>query len=85
MAVDVAPKGASGAALGVVGIASYIGAAVQDVISGFTIQSGKVAAGGAAASYDFSAVAWFWIGAAILSVVCTLLVWIMSRRKASAE
>ncbi|MGN1221340.1 MAG: MFS transporter [Candidatus Cryptobacteroides sp.] len=84
MAVDVAPKGASGAALGVVGIASYIGAAVQDVISGFTIQSGKVAAEGAAASYDFSAVAWFWIGAATLSVICTILVWIMSRRRNAA-
>lgn len=80
MATDVAPKGASGAALGVVGIASYIGAAVQDAISGFAIQSGKTVGGGAAA-YDFSTVAYFWVGAAILSVVCTVIVWIMANRK----
>lgn len=80
MATDVAPKGASGAALGVVGIASYIGAAVQDAISGFAIQSGKTVGGGAAA-YDFSSVAYFWVGAAVLSVVCTVIVWIMASRK----
>lgn len=80
MATDVAPKGASGAALGVVGIASYIGAAVHDAISGFAIQSGKTVGGGAAA-YDFSTVAYFWVGAAILSVVYTVIVWIMANRK----
>ena len=80
MATDVAPKGASGAALGVVGIASYIGAAVQDAISGFAIQSGKTVGEGAAA-YDFSSVAYFWVGAAALSVVCTVIVWIMASRK----
>lgn len=80
MATDVAPKGASGAALGVVGIASYIGAAIQDAISGFAIQSGKTVGEGAAA-YDFSMVSYFWVGAAILSVVCTIIVWIMSSRK----
>ena len=80
MATDVAPKGASGAALGVVGIASYIGAAVQDAISGFTIQNGKTIGEGAAA-YDFSSVAYFWVGAAVLSVVCTVIVWIMASRK----
>lgn len=76
MAVDIASKKASGAALGVVGIASYIGAAVQDLISGFAIQDGKIAATHvSAASYDFSIVAWFWVGAAVLSVVCALAVW----------
>ena len=34
MATDIAPKKASGAALGIVGIASYIGAGVQDILSG---------------------------------------------------
>ena len=80
MATDVAPKGASGAALGVVGIASYIGAAIQDAISGFAIQSGKTVGEGAAA-YDFSSVAYFWVGAAVLSVICTAIVWIMASRK----
>lgn len=74
MAVDIASKKASGAALGIVGIASYVGAALQDLISGFTIQGGKTASAGVT-SYDFSIVSWFWIGAAMLSVVCALTVW----------
>ena len=74
MAVDIASKKASGAALGVVGIASYIGAAVQDLISGFTIGGNKTIVNGVEI-YDFSIVTWFWIGAAILSVLCVLCVW----------
>ena len=75
MAVDIASKKASGAALGVVGIASYVGAAVQDLLSGILIQQGKSGGVADVAAYDFSVVTWFWIGAAILSVVCTLAVW----------
>jgi OPA family sugar phosphate sensor protein UhpC-like MFS transporter len=74
MAVDIASKKASGAALGIVGIASYIGAALQDLISGMTIGQGKTIVDGVAV-YDFSTVQWFWLGAAILSVVCALTVW----------
>ena len=80
MAVDIVSKKASGAALGVVGIASYVGAGIQDLVSGITIQSGKIAGEGAA-SYDFSVVSWFWVGAAILSVICTLIVWKMAKKK----
>jgi OPA family sugar phosphate sensor protein UhpC-like MFS transporter len=73
MAVDIAPKKASGAALGVVGIASYIGAGLQDMLSGHLIGSSKTMAGGLAV-YDFSAVRYFWIGAAALSfLLCTTL------------
>lgn len=77
MAVDIAPKNSSGAALGVVGIASYIGAAIQDFVSGLTIESGKSAGG----TYDFSSVSWFWFGAAILSVILTFVVWGISARR----
>lgn len=77
MAVDIASKRTSGAALGVVGIASYIGAALQDFVSGLTIEAGKSADAG----YDFSVVSWFWFGAAILSVFFTVGVWILSARK----
>lgn len=74
MAVDIASKKASGAALGVVGIASYIGAGVQELISGFTIGGNKEIINGVEV-YDFSIVTWFWIGASILSVLCVLCVW----------
>ena len=74
MAVDIAPRNASGAALGVVGIASYIGAGLQDVMSGVLIEGNKRLVDGVEV-YDFTYINWFWIGAAILSVLLALLVW----------
>ena len=74
MAVDIAPRNASGAALGVVGIASYIGAGLQDVMSGILIEGQKTVQNGVDV-YDFTYINWFWIGAALLSVLFALLVW----------
>lgn len=74
MAVDIAPKKASGAALGVVGIASYISAGLQDVLSGQLIGGGKIVTDGFAV-YDFSAVRYFWIGAAALSFLLCAALW----------
>lgn len=74
MAVDIAPRNASGAALGVVGIASYIGAGLQDVMSGILIEGNKTIVNGVEI-YDFTYINWFWIGAAVLSVLLALLVW----------
>ena len=42
MAVDIASKKAAGTAVGIVGIASYLGAAIQDIVSGMLIQNNKV-------------------------------------------
>lgn len=74
MAVDIAPRNASGAALGVVGIASYIGAGLQDVMSGVLIEGQKTVVNGTDV-YDFTYINWFWIGAALLSTLLALLVW----------
>ena len=74
MAVDIAPRNASGAALGVVGIASYIGAGIQDVMSGLLIEGNKHIVNGVKV-YDFTAINYFWIGAALLSVLLATLVW----------
>lgn len=74
MAVDIAPRNASGAALGVVGIASYVGAGIQDVMSGILIEGHKTVENGIDV-YDFTYINWFWIGAAVLSVLLALLVW----------
>lgn len=74
MAIDLAPKKASGAALGVVGIASYIGAALQDVMNGVLIENTKTVVNGADV-YNFTYVSYFWIGAALISVLLTLCVW----------
>lgn len=75
MAVDIASKKASGAALGLVGIASYIGAGIQDVVSGFLIDSNHHTALNGVETYDFSSAKFFWLGAAILSMLCVLFVW----------
>lgn len=74
MAVDIAPRNASGAALGVVGIASYIGAGIQDVMSGMLIEGNKALVDGVEV-YDFTYINYFWIGAALLSVILATLVW----------
>ncbi len=74
MAVDIASKKASGAALGLIGIASYIGAGLQDIISGYLIGDNHITLNGVD-SYDFSTVKLFWLGAAILSLICALFVW----------
>lgn len=74
MAVDIAPRNASGAALGIVGIASYIGAGIQDIMSGVLIEGHKSIVDGKEI-YDFSYINIFWIGAALLSVFFALLVW----------
>lgn len=74
MAVDLAPKNAAGAALGVVGVASYIGAGIQDIMSGWLIEGNKRVVNGSDV-YDFTYINYFWIGAALMSVVLTLLVW----------
>lgn len=79
MAVDIVPRKASGAALGVVGIASYAAAGVQDVVSGWLIDRNITEAvndmGEIVKHYDFSDAAIFWIGASIISLLLPLLNW----------
>ncbi|MDH5414508.1 MAG: MFS transporter [Flavobacteriaceae bacterium] len=74
MAVDIASKKASGAALGMVGIMSYAAAGIQDIASGYLIENNKSMVNGEFI-YDFSTITIFWIGAAVLSVVFALLTW----------
>ncbi len=84
MAVDIAPRNASGAALGVVGIASYIGAGIQDMMSGILIEGNKSIVNGVEV-YDFTYINVFWIGAAALSVLLALLVWNVTGNKKSVR
>lgn len=94
MAVDVAPKNAAGAALGVVGIASYLGAGIQDIVSGHLIKAQGAAEGGKkvyefahavfrwnGGEYAVDYIALFWIGASLLSLLCALTVWNVKPRE----
>ena len=69
MAVDIVPRKATGAALGIVGISSYVAAAIQDVVTGSLIE------GGADKAYDFTSAAIFWTAACVLSFVLPVLNW----------
>lgn len=75
MAIDIVPRKATGAALGVVGVSSYVAAAVQDIASGYLIQEN---------GSDFTAVSIFWIVAAFLATLLPVLNWDKMKRR-SAE
>lgn len=74
MAIDIAPKQATGATMGLIGIASYAGAGLQELMSGFLISDKKVIVNNIV-SYDFSIARYFWLGAAFFSVITVLFVW----------
>lgn len=73
-AVDICPKRVAGAAMGLIGIFSYIGAAVQENISGQLIERGMTVVNGVR-TYDFSAVIWFWLGASFVSMLLAASLW----------
>ena len=84
MAVDIVPRKATGAALGVVGAASYVAAGIQDVASGWLIDGNTTlvdrldeATGQfvQATQYDFTPVAIFWIVASVISFMLPILNW----------
>lgn len=79
MAVDLAPKEAAGAALGIIGLGNYIGAGVQDILSGYLIESNKTIIAGREI-YDFSSIRTFWIFAALVSLALITIVWAKSRQ-----
>ncbi len=66
MALDIVPRKATGSALGMVGLASYVAAGAQNVVSGFMIGSGNM---------DFRPVSVFWLVACLLSFLIPVLSW----------
>jgi OPA family sugar phosphate sensor protein UhpC-like MFS transporter len=78
MAVDLVPRKASGAALGVVGMASYAAAGIQDIVSGVLIDNNittEMVNGVAEQVYDFGPAIIFWIAASVISFVLPLFNW----------
>ena len=74
MAIDIVPRKATGAALGVVGISSYLAAGLQDITSGYLIQFNTTRVDGVDV-YDFGPVCWFWLAAALVSFILPVLNW----------
>ena len=71
MAVDIVPRKATGAALGIVGISSYVAAGLQDIVSGYLIEGCQTASD----VYNFTPAAIFWLGACLLSFILPVLGW----------
>ena len=72
--VDIAPRGATGAAMGFVGAFSYLAAATQEFFSASLIESGVSVVGGVR-SYDFDVPIMFWVGSSVLSMLLAATLW----------
>jgi OPA family sugar phosphate sensor protein UhpC-like MFS transporter len=86
-AIDIAPKRVAGAAMGFIGVFSYIGAGTQDYISGKLIYDSEIrvvlAIGENAPTvyfYDYTVPIMFWVGASVVSIILASSLW---RAKAS--
>lgn len=73
-ATDICPKRAMGAALGMIGVFSYLGAAVQENVSGWLIDSHMTVTAGVR-HYDFSPAILFWVGCSAASLVLASTLW----------
>lgn len=73
-AVDIAPKRVAGAAMGVIGVFSYIGAAIQEQVSGTLIENGTTMVDGVR-TYDFGPAIWFWIASSVLATALAATLW----------
>jgi OPA family sugar phosphate sensor protein UhpC-like MFS transporter len=81
-AIDIAPKKVAGAAMGFIGIFSYLGAGLQDYISGKLIYDSEIkvvfSLGDKAPTvyfYDYSVPIVFWVGASVLSLILATSLW----------
>jgi OPA family sugar phosphate sensor protein UhpC-like MFS transporter len=73
-AIDIVPKKAAGAAMGFIGVFSYVGAGIQDQISGLLIENGTTIVDGVR-YYDFSWAVIYWIGGSLISLVLATTLW----------
>ena len=73
-AVDIAPNKAAGAAMGFIGVFSYLAAATQERISGYLIERGTTLVDGVRL-YDFSDAISFWVGSTVVSLILATTLW----------
>jgi len=75
MAVDICSRKATGAAMGVIGLFSYAGAALQEAVGGYLLNAHKMTGADGKTIYDFTAVGHFWVAATVLVLILPLFVW----------
>ena len=72
--VDIAPRGAAGAAMGFIGVFSYLAAATQESVSANLISQGVTIVDGVR-TYNFDIAIMFWIGSSVLSMLLAATLW----------
>ena len=82
MAIDIVPRKATGAALGIVGISSYMTIGIQNIVSGqlidrYAVETMEVVDGvsKAVTQYNFVPVAVFWLSAVLISFLLPVFNW----------
>lgn len=80
IAIDICPKRVSGAAMGMIGMFSYLGASCQERITGKLLSAGESVVAGTV-THDFSTARLFWIGAAVASVLFYCMIWNVKARE----
>ncbi len=81
-AIDIAPKRVAGAAMGFIGIFSYVGAGMQDYISGKLIYDSEIRVVFSIGEnsptvyfYDYTIPVMFWVGASVISLLLAASLW----------
>ena len=81
-AIDIAPKSVAGAAMGFIGVFSYLGAGTQDYISGRLIYDSEIRVVFSIGEnsptvffYDYTVPVMFWVGASVVSIILASSLW----------
>jgi OPA family sugar phosphate sensor protein UhpC-like MFS transporter len=74
-AVDIAPKRVAGATMGIIGVFSYLGAGLQENLSGMLIERGMTFAADGTRIYDFGPAIRLWIGSSLVSMLLAATLW----------
>ncbi|OGQ14147.1 MAG: hypothetical protein A2138_27730 [Deltaproteobacteria bacterium RBG_16_71_12] len=81
MAVDVSSKKAAGMAMGFVGFISYIGATVQEKLSGVLLHASTTVLPDGSKQYDFTTPISIWVGASVASMLLAATLWKVKSRE----
>ena len=74
-AVDIAPKRVAGATMGLIGIFSYLGAGLQENLSGLLIEQGMTLGADGVRTYDFGPAIRLWVGSSVASMLLAATLW----------
>ena len=74
-AVDICSKKAAGMVMGFIGFVSYVGAVIQEKLSGSLLQKATTTLADGTVHVDFAVPVQIWIGASVASIVVAATLW----------